>query len=225
MSARLRAGLLVASDMPDYYGSLLTGLMLRIRKSIGPSSWLSLAFDALNHRYINNGGLASSGFSLGPPTIGFHRALVASPAMAAAVHVRALLPLDTARANSVATGLELGGAVRTPLGPRFAIDGGLSLVAPTAIGAGQVHTRFTTVALAEAWYSPRPAIALGAGAVVETEVAPTPDLVTVAPRVTTRVALRHRFWLAALVELPLVGQGVTNDRTDLVASLSLGYLP
>jgi hypothetical protein len=221
MSARLRGSLLVARSMPDFYGSVLTGIMLRTRKTVGTSSWLSFAFDAINHRYINNGGLASSGFSLGPPTLGYHRALYVSGAMATAVHVRALLPLDTARANSFATGLEIGGGLRAPVTPRSVIDGGLALVAPTTVGAGQIHARFVTVALAEAWYSPRPAIALGVGAAAEAEVAPDPTLVTVAPRLTTRVALRKQFWLAALVEMPVAGR----DRTDLVASLTLGYLP
>jgi hypothetical protein len=218
-SARLRTSVAMADPAPDFYRSVTSGLTLRMRKTIHTSGWLSFAFDAITHRYIFNGGLASSGWSLGPPTLGYHRTVLASPALAAAVHVRALLPLDTARTNSLATGLEIGGGIRATVTPRTVLDGGVALMAPAEIGAGQVHTRFANVALAEVWYSPRAAVALGAGAAAVSEVAPKPALLTIAPRATTRIALRNRFWLAALVELPV------RDRTDVAASLTVGYMP
>jgi hypothetical protein len=220
-SARLRTSVTTADAAPDFYRSITSGLTLRTRKTIHTSGWLSFAFDAVTHRYIDNGGLASSGFSLGPPTLGYHRTVFGAPALAAAVHVRALLPLDSARANSLATGLEIGGGIRAPVSPRMVLDGGVALVAPSEIGAGQVHARFVNVALAEVWYSPRAAVALGAGASAVSELAPKPALVTIAPRAATRIALRNRFWLGALVELPVAGR----DRTDVVASLTVGYMP
>jgi hypothetical protein len=220
-SARLRVGVVMASAMPDFYRSLTSGIMLRTRKTLDTSSWLSFAFDAVNHRYIENAGLESNMFSLGPPTLGYHRSVFASPALASAVHVRALLPLDTARANSFAAGLEIGGGLRATLTPRTVIDGGVALVAPADIGAGQVHARFVNVALAEAWYSPRAALALGAGAAAVSEFAPTPALVTIAPRLAARIALRKQFWLAVLVEAPVAGR----DRTDFIGSLTVGYIP
>jgi hypothetical protein len=220
-SARLRAAVVMAPSMPDHYRSLASVLTLRTRKTIGASSWLSFAFDAIGHRYVENGGLVSARFSLGPPTVGYHRTVFAAPALAGAVHVRALLPLDTARTNSFATGLEIGGGARAAVTQRTALDGGVALVAPTEISAGQVHARFAGVALAEGWYSPRAAVALGAGAAAVIEVAPAPVLVTIAPRAAARIALRNRFWLAALLELPVAGR----DRTDLVAALTVGYMP
>jgi len=221
MSARVRGTLLVAPSMPDYFGSATGAVLLRMRKPIAASSWLSVAFDALTYRYVNNAGLASSAFSLGPPTVAYHQGLSVSPALAAAVHVRALLPLDTARANSIATGLEIGGSLRAPLAARWVLDGGAALAAPAEIGGGQVHARFTPVALAELWYAPRAPLAVAAGGMVEAQIAPTVAVGTVVPRLAVRAALRSRFWLAGLLEVPVAG----SDRTDLVASLFLGYSP
>jgi hypothetical protein len=47
------------------------------------------------------------------------------------------------------------------------------------------------------------------------------QLVSFAPRLAARFALRRRFWAAALVELPVAG----SDRTDLIAALYAGFTP
>ena len=83
---------------------------------------------------------------------------------AMSLYARVLLPLDTARQNSVATGLELGSSLRMPAGARWVIDGGLALAAPAEIVGGQTHLRFEPAALAEAWLRLRPGVALCGGA-------------------------------------------------------------
>ena len=221
VALRLRGALLVASSKPDFYGSIIAGAMVRARRRIDPRSWLSIAFDAIDYRYINNGGLASTGASFGPLTIALYRTLFATVTSTTALYGRALLPLDTARQSGVETGLELGGSTRARVGARTTVDGGLALTAPLDLISGRAYGRLEPVVLAEAWYAPRPAIAVAAGASVKAEVAPTPTFITAVPRVAGRFALRHRVWLAVLVEVPVAG----TDRTDLVASLFAGYSP
>ena len=58
VAMRARAALLIASTMPDYYGSILGSAMLRGRYKLGERSSLSLAVDAVNYRYVNNGVLS-----------------------------------------------------------------------------------------------------------------------------------------------------------------------
>lgn len=220
-SLRLRMGLLVASTMPDYYGSFIGATTLRGRYQLGERSTFSFAADAFNYRYVNNGGLASQGVSAGPATAAFHQMFVVGAETAVSLYARVLLPLDSARQNGLATGLELGSSVRIPAGARWVIDGGVALTAPGSIVGGQTHVRLEPAALAEAWLRLRPAVALCGGAHVRLAVAPAFDLITVVPRLGARFALRRRVWAAALLEFPVAG----TDRTDLIAGLFAGYTP
>jgi hypothetical protein len=205
--------------MPDYYGSIDAGAMLHLQRALTAESWFSVALDVVDYRYVNRGGLAGDAWSIGPPTLGFHRSIVTTATTTFAGYVRALLPLDSARSSGLETGLEVGSVFRAQLSRRFAADGGLALTTPLDAVGGQVHVRLQPVALAEVWYEPRPAAAVAAGLSAKAELGPDPAFITGVPRFAGRLALRHGLWLAALVELPLVG----TDRTDLVASLFLGY--
>jgi hypothetical protein len=216
---RLRTALLIAPSMPDYYGSLVEGALLRFQWALSPESWLSLAADAITYRYVNSGGLVGSSWSAGPPTVAYYRTVASTTATQAAAYVRVLLPLDSARSAGFEAGLELGASVRTRLGRRFALDGGLALTAPVDLVAGETHGQLEPMGLVETWYSPRPAAALALGVYVQAQLAPDAALLTLAPRMTGRVALRQGLWLALLVEVPVLGR----DRTDLVGSLFLGY--
>jgi hypothetical protein len=212
---RLRGALLVAAGMPDYFGSIISDAMLRARRRVSARGWLSLALDVVDFRYINNGGLASTGFAFGPATLGYYQTVYATPSTTTAAYARALLPVDTARQNGTETGLELGGSLRVPVGTRAVADGGLALTAPLDITAGQLHGRLEPVLLAEAWLALNPTVALGGGASAKAELAPTATFLTVVPRLSGRWALPHRIWLALLLEVPVAG----TDRTDFVGSL------
>jgi hypothetical protein len=215
VALRLRGALLVAAGMPDYFGSIISDAMLRVRRRVGARGWLSLALDVVDFRYVNNAGLASTGFAFGPATVGYYRTVYETAATSAAAYGRALLPIDTARQNGFETGVEIGGSMRASIGPRIVADGGLALTAPVDITGGQMHGRLEPVLLAEVWLAVRPTVALGGGAAAKVELAPTPTFITAVPRLSARWALPHRIWLALLVELPVVG----TDRTDLVGSL------
>jgi hypothetical protein len=221
VSLRLRGALLDDSAGPGFFGDLLTDLALRARRRIGAHGWLSLAVDLFSYRYVNNGGLASTGPSFGPPTVGYYQGLVSTPRAALAVYARALLPLDTARQNGTESGLELGGSGRARMSRRWVLDGGLGLAGPLDVVAGQAHGRLEPAALAEGWFSPQPALAVFAGAALRVEVAPTPSWRTVAPRAGFRAALRKSLWFAVLAEAPIAG----TDRTNLIVSLFLGWSP
>jgi hypothetical protein len=218
---RLRTSVLVASTMPDFYGSVLGAATLRGRYQLGARSTLSLAADAFNYRYVNNGGLSSQGASAGPATVAFHQTFFIGAATASSLYARVLLPLDTARESGIATGLELGGSFRMPAGSRVVFDGGVSLAAPLDVTGGQAHLRLEPGALAEAWLRLRPWVALSGGASLRVGASPELDLITAAPRLGARFAVRHRLWAAALLEFPVVGR----DRTDLIAGLFAGYTP
>ena len=221
LALRLRGALLDDSSAPGFFGDVLTDLMVRARRRIGGHGWLSLAVDLFSYRYVNDGGLASTGPSFGPPTVGYYQGFTVASAAAVAIYARALLPLDTARQSGIETGLELGASARKGLGRRFMVDGGLSLAGPVDIVAGKIHGRLEPAALAEAWFSPRPALAVFAGGALRLQVAPTPTLSTVVPRAGLRAALRQSFWLAFLAEAPVAGA----DRTTVIASLFVGWSP
>jgi hypothetical protein len=220
---RLRATVLVASANPDFYGAVVATSTLRLRHRLARSSWtwLTLAADLATYRYVVNGPVASQGFGFGPPTLGLHRALGDWSRTAATVYARALLPLDTARGSGVRTGLELGVTGRRLLGQegRAGVQGGLAMLAPIFIVAGQTHTAFKPTALAEGWFAPVPRFAVSAGLEGHVEVSPDPTFLTLAPRGAARLALRHGLSAAMLVEVPVVGQ----DRTDLVVALHLAW--
>jgi hypothetical protein len=218
---RLRGELVDASGAPDFFGRIIATGTGRARRRINARSWISVAVDLLTYRYVNDAGLASNTFSFGPATIGYHLVLVAQPAAAVAAYARALIPLDTARSGGIETGGELGAAARARLARRWLVDGGLSLAAPVDVTGGQGHGRFTPAALAEAWFAPKPTFALFGGAAVRWEAAPETKLVSLAPRVGLRAALRHGLSLAFLAEVPVAG----TDRTNVAASLFIGWAP
>lgn len=218
---RLRASVLVARSMPDYYGQVNSGLMLRARRQLGRHGWLSFAVDALTYRYVDNATLVSEVVSFGPPTLAYHHYLISAEHIAASAYVRVLLPLDTARGSGVETGPEAGATAQARLGAHAFVDAGVGMTAPIDLVGGQARGRFETVGLAELWYVPRPAAALFGGASVRGELAPDVTLVTAVPRAGIRVALRRRFWTGALVEVPVGGQ----DRTDLIVALFVGVAP
>ena len=136
---------------------------VRVRRRITPQSWLSLALDAINYRYVNNAGLASSGASFGPPTLGYHRTLLGAERLAIAAYARALLPLDSSQQSGVETGLELGASARRLLPHGFTLAGGLAVAAPVDIVAGQAHGRLEPVAAVELWLAPGPGWASSRG--------------------------------------------------------------
>ena len=228
---RLRGAALIASDAPDFFGDIVATSTLRLRHRIGRTgrTWLSLAADILTYRYVVNGNVISDGFAFGPPTLGLHRALGSGEHVAATIYGRALLPLDTARANSVRTGLEVGATLRLPLplpfrGPlgesgRWGIEGGLGLLGPLVVVGGQTHGTLEPVALVEGWFSVRPRFALFAGAAAKGEVAPDATLRTLAPRFALRWVSRRGLALSFLAEAPVVGA----DRTDAIVAFFLGW--
>jgi hypothetical protein len=218
---RLRTALLVASAMPDYYGSVIGGATLRGRYQLGERTLLSAAADVFSYRYVDNANLVSRGASMGPATVGLQQTFLVGAGTATSLNVRVLLPLDSARQNGVETGLELGGGLRTRAGSRVVLDGGLALAAPLDIVGGQSHLRLEPAALAEAWLRLRPWVAVCAGVDIRVAALPSFDLIAFVPRVGPRFALRRRFWTAALVELPVAG----SDRTDLIGGLYLGFVP
>lgn len=218
---RLRGALLIASTMPDYYGSIFAGATVRGRYQLTDRTTLSLAADAFDYRYVNNGGLGSHGVSAGPGTIGVHQAFVIGPETAISAHALLLVPLDTARQTGVETGLELGGGLRMRAGARWVLDGGLALAAPLDLVGGQAHLRLEPVALAEAWLRLRPTAALCGGVNIRVNAAPTFELATLVPRLGARVMVRRRWWTALLAELPVAGA----DRTDLIVGIYAGFAP
>jgi hypothetical protein len=201
--------------MPDYYGSIIGTATLRARYQLAEQTTLTAAADVFAYRYVNNAHLASRGASFGPATLGLQQTFALGASTAGALYARALIPVDTARQSGVETGVEVGGGFRMPVGARVVVDGGVSLAAPIDVVAGQTHLRFEPAALAEAWVRLRPWVALGGGANLVVAAAPSFDLLTVAPRLSARFALRRRLWTAVLVELPVAG----SDRTDLIAGL------
>jgi hypothetical protein len=223
LGLRLRATVLVASSMPDYYGALTASSMLRLRHRLGRAgrTWLSLAADVSTYRYVANAVAVSDGFSFGPPTLGLHRALGEGERTAASVYARMLLPLDTAYQSGVRLGFELGGTGRRALGRtgKAGLQGGVALLSPVLVVAGQTHAALRTAALAEVWYATSPRFAMFAGVEGRTEITPSADLLAVAPRVAFRRELPQGLQLAVLAQVPVVGQ----DRTDLVFGAYLTY--
>ncbi|HVU50739.1 MAG TPA: hypothetical protein VHL80_08630 [Polyangia bacterium] len=223
LGVRLRGSALIASGKPDFFGDVIATSTLRLRHTIGRSSWtwLSLAVDLLTFRYVVNGPVASTGFAFGPPTIGLHRALGDWPLAAATAYARALLPLDTARVDGVRTGFELGLTGRRVLGARgrWGVQGGLAMLAPLDAVGGQTHAALQPVALAEGWFSYSARFALSAGAMARAEVSPDPTFLTLAPRVAARFTGRHGLSFSMLVEAPLAGE----DRTDVIVGFFLAW--
>jgi hypothetical protein len=221
LTLRLRGSLLDDSARPGFFGDVVADATIRARLRITARGWVSLAVDVLDYRYVDDAGLVSTGPSFGPPTIGYYYALAARLRTALAVYARALLPLDTARQSGGEAGLEVGASGRARAGRRWVFDGGLSFSGPIDFVGGQAHARFEPAALAEGWFSPRPALALFAGGGLHAELGPTATLLTVVPRAGLRAALRRRLWLAFLAEAPVAGA----DRTNVIASLFLGWSP
>jgi hypothetical protein len=224
-SLRLRGTALVASDMPDYYGAVTAATTLRLRLRVGRTgrTWLSFAADVFTFRYVVNAVVASDGFSVGPPTLGVHRALADGELFAATIYARALLPLDSARASGLRMGLELGTALRRALGTsgRWGIEGGAALVSPLVVIKGQGHATLEPVALAQGWFSPSPGAALFAGASTRAGLAPDAAFLALAPRAGLRISSSRGPWFAFLAELPVAG----DDRTDAILAIFLGWTP
>lgn len=221
LALRLRGALVDESGGPGFFGDVLSDAMLRARRRIGRHGWLWLAIDFFSYRYVNDASLASNGASFGPPTIGYAQSLTVSHRAAIALYGRLLLPLDTARREGIETGLELGASGRARLDRHWVLDGGLALPGKADVVAGATHARLEPAALAEAWFSPRPALAVFGGGALQARVAPTASLLTVVPRAGLRAALRQSFWLAFLAEAPVAGA----DRSNVIVSLFLGWSP
>lgn len=221
LSLRLRGELFDGSAAPDFAGRIIASGTARGRRRINARSGISIAVDLITYRYVNNAGLAGTGPSFGPATVGYHLLLATGARAAIAAYARALLPIDTARQGGLETGLELGASGRARLSRRWLADGGLSLAGPLVVTGGQAHGRFEPAALAEVWFAPKPAFALFGGGSLRLEVAPTFTLVSVIPRAGLRAALARGLWLGFLAEAPVAG----DDRTNVIASLFLGWIP
>jgi hypothetical protein len=223
LTLRARATALVASSMPDFYGFIGATGTLRLRHRIGRTGrlWLTLAADIVTFRYVVNAVVISDGLAFGPPTLGLHRALGDGEHVAASIYGRVLLPLDTARANSVRTGFELGATVRRPFGAsgRWGVEGGLAALEPLVAVGGQAHATLEPVALVQGWFSPRPRTAVFAGLGARGEVAPDPTFLTLAPRVAGRFVSKRGLSFSFQAELGAAGV----DRTNAIVAFFLGW--
>ncbi len=218
---RLRGELVDASGAPDFFGRLVGSATVHARRVVTPRTWVGLSIDLLDDRYVNDAGLAASGPSFGPATVGFHWTALERGRTALALHTRLLLPLDTARRSGLEAGVEVGAAARTALPRRFTVDGGLTLATPVDFVGGQAHGQLRPNVLAEAWWSRSARLAFFAGVAATLEAAPEPALRLLSPRAGLRGGLRHHLWLALLAEAPVAG----TDRTTVVASGFLGWSP
>ncbi len=218
---RLRGELVDASGAPDFFGRVVGSATVHARRVVTPRTWVGLSIDLVDYRYVNDAGLAASGPSFGPATLGFHWTALERGRTALAVHTRLLLPLDTARQSGVEAGLEVGAAARAALPRRFTVDGGVTLAGPVDFVAGQAHGQLRPNLLAEAWWSRSARLAFFAGLAATLEAAPDPALRLLAPRAGLRGGLRHHLWLAFLAEAPVAG----TDRTTVIASAFLGWSP
>jgi hypothetical protein len=221
LSLRLRGELYDASAAPDFAGRIVAGATARGRRRIGARSAISIAIDFLTYRYVNNAGVAGTGASFGPATLGYHFLLTITARTAVSAYARALLPIDTARQNGQEAGLELGAAGRARLSRRWLADGGVSLADTLTVTGGVARDDFYPGALAELWFAPGPAFALFGGGSLRLEAAPAFTLVSLVPRLGLRAALSHGLWLAFLAEAPVAGR----DNTNAVASIFLGWTP
>jgi hypothetical protein len=221
LSLRLRGELFDGSAAPDFDGRIIATATARGRRRINARSAISIAVDLVTYQYVNNAGLAGTALSFGPATVGYHLLLATGSKAAVGVYARVLLPIDTSRQSGVETGLELGASGRARLSRRWSADGGLSLAGPLFVTGGQARGELEPAALAEVWFAPQPAFALFGGGGLRLQAAPTFTLVTVTPRVGMRSALAGGLWLAFLAEAPVAG----DDRTNVVASLFLGWTP
>lgn len=221
LTLRVRGAFLIAPDMPDYFGSIISDAMLRARLVVGPGAWISFALDFVSYRYVNNAGLAARGASVGPGTLGYHRLVYGDDRLVFTGYLRALLPIDSARENGIETGLELGAAARRMVASRFGLIGGLAMSAPVDLVGGQAHGRLQPVAAVELWFAPTLRLGVFLGGTMRAQLAPEAVLLSVVPRAGARLALGRKLWLGPLVEVPVVGR----DRTDFIANLFLGYGP
>lgn len=218
---RLRGELVDASGAPDFFGRVVGSATVHARRVVTPRTWVGLSIDLLDYRYVNDAGLAASGPSFGPATLGFHWTALERNRTALAVHARLLLPFDTARQSGLESGVEVGTAARAALPRRFSVDGGLTMAVPVDFVAGQAHGQLRPNLLAEAWWSRSARLAFFAGVAATLEAAPDPALRLLAPRAGLRGGLRHRLWVAFLAEAPMAG----TDRTTVIASAFVGWSP
>lgn len=216
---RARGTVLVAASAPDFYGNIAAAGGVRLRTEIAPRWQLSAAADLATYRYIKNAVVASSGVGAGPPTLGVARALAASDATAAALFLRVLLPIDTAREQSTVFGGELGTALGIA-GPRpgLGVQGGASLGVPVTMVGGQSHVALRASAVAEAWAS-GPWWGGTLGGFGRFQLAPADEgNSSLGVRASGRRVIGRRFWLAMVAEAPLAGA----DRTNLIVAFVLG---
>jgi hypothetical protein len=221
LSLRLRGELFDGSAAPDFDGRIIATATARGRRRINARSGISIAVDLITYRYVNDAGLAATGPSFGPATVGYQLVLASGVRTAVAAYARVLLPIDSARQQGIETGLELGASGRARLSRRWLADGGGSLAGPLTVTGGQAHGQLQPAALAEVWFVPAPAFALFGGGSLRLEVAPSFTLVNVLPRAGMRAALAHGLWLAFLAEARMAG----DDRTNVIASVFLGWTP
>jgi hypothetical protein len=95
------------------------------------------------------------------------------------------------------------------------------VAAPADVISGQLHLYLRPIILAEGWFAPRRWVALFAGGWARGEAAPAAGFTTLAARAALRLARRNGLAVALVGEVPLAG----SDRTDLIASLLLGWAP
>ncbi len=214
--ARLRGILLV--DTPDFYGAISAGVTLGGRYRIRERWWVSGALDMPTWRYTVNAVVASTALDAGPATVAVHRALVTRESFAVAAHVRALVPVDTARRFGLRTGAELGASAIYRPGVRWFADGGLTAPTALVVLGGRTHVSVVPAALAEMGFALRSWLALSLGAALRTEVHPSPALLALAARPALRVRTGGGWRFALGADVRLVGV----DRTAAAVSLFVG---
>ena len=100
----------------------------------------------------------------GPRRVGYHLVLASGARATIAAYLRALLPLDTARAkrNRDRARARAPAAGRGSAGAGWPMEG-YRWPARSSSTGGQAHGQLQPAALAEVWFAPRPAFALFAG--------------------------------------------------------------
>lgn len=202
----------------DFYGSAFAGAAPQLRVKVG-GPWISLHAPGVQYGYVANATVTADSWEMSAGSLGLHVPLAAGRRLTVAPFVRVLLPTETIYQRATRLGIDHGVAAVWRAHRMFELVGGVSFPLLLTVNRPSVYTVQIQSASVDASFEPWRFLAVVGGFGIRLRAGSSSPLESVDPR----VGLRLYPYSGTLVELASAFPILGADRTDLLASLSLGW--
>lgn len=208
---------LIATD--EFYGTLGARTGLTLRLAVSENAWLSVAPPGLDYLYSANATVEASRLEVSGAFLGYHVSFLLPGELRLTPYAKVLLPFESAYAHARRFGTEWGASAAWQWLAQLHLLGGVSFPLLMTDSGGEPLVDFGPQLTADVEYRPVTWLSAVGGLGARAQWGDHAGF----EAIDVRGALRGAFSDGGYVDLGVALPAFGNDRTDLAASLQVGW--